>query len=119
MDRLPLPGRAVRGSRTGKPLYALLELISRRWTLRIVWELQDGSATFTDLQKRCDGMSTSTLTLRLSDLLGAGVVLQRESGAYDLTPLGAQLLDHLVPLDTWSQLWARQLAAREATSKTP
>ena len=33
---------AVRGSRTGRPVMALLDLLGRRWTLRIVWELRDG-----------------------------------------------------------------------------
>ena len=33
---------AVRGSRTGRPIMALLDLLGRRWTLRIIWELRDG-----------------------------------------------------------------------------
>lgn len=112
MELVPLPGRPVRGSRTGKPLYALFELISRRWTLRIVWELQGGPATFTELQTRCDGMSTSTLTLRLGDLLGTGVVGHTESGAYQLTSTGTQLLDRLAPLADWAQAWADDLAVQ-------
>jgi len=38
----PLPGRAVRGSRSGRPVMALLDLLDllgRRWTLRLLWEL--------------------------------------------------------------------------------
>ena len=35
---------AVRGSRTGRPIMALLDLLGRRWTLRIIWELRDGAA---------------------------------------------------------------------------
>ncbi|MEH2514939.1 DNA-binding HxlR family transcriptional regulator [Bradyrhizobium sp. AZCC 1610] len=37
--------RAERGSRTGRPVMALLDLLSRRWTLQIVWELRDGPLT--------------------------------------------------------------------------
>ena len=31
---------SVRGSRTGRPIMALLDLLGRRWTLRILWELR-------------------------------------------------------------------------------
>jgi hypothetical protein len=34
---VPLPGRAVRGSTTGRPIMALFDLIGRRWTLRVIW----------------------------------------------------------------------------------
>src|SRR5208282_722599 len=33
---IPKPGSPVRGSRTGRPLMALLDLLGRRWALRIV-----------------------------------------------------------------------------------
>ncbi|HEV7693887.1 MAG TPA: hypothetical protein VGO52_23840 [Hyphomonadaceae bacterium] len=32
--------RKVRGSRTGRPIMALLDLLGRRWTLRVIWELR-------------------------------------------------------------------------------
>ena len=35
---------AVRGSRTGRPIMALLDLLGRRWTLRIIWELREDRA---------------------------------------------------------------------------
>lgn len=34
----PLPGNSVRGSRTGRPVMALL---GRRGTLRLLWELRE------------------------------------------------------------------------------
>ena len=36
--------RAVRGSRTGRPVMALLDLLGRRWSLRIIWELREDRA---------------------------------------------------------------------------
>jgi DNA-binding HxlR family transcriptional regulator len=53
----PRPGAPVRGSATGRPIMALLDLLGRRWALRIIWELRDGPLTFRDLQAACDGMS--------------------------------------------------------------
>jgi len=40
-NEAPLPGRPVRGSSTGKPVMAALDLLGRRGSLRIVWELRD------------------------------------------------------------------------------
>src|SRR5262249_6915756 len=50
MARTPTPGRPVRGSKTGRPTVALLDLLGRRWTLRIVWELRETRRTFRALQ---------------------------------------------------------------------
>jgi hypothetical protein len=40
---------------------ALLDLLGRRWALRVLWELRDGEAlTFRELQARCGGVSSTT-----------------------------------------------------------
>ena len=46
--------RAVRGSRSGRPIMALLDLLGRRWTLRVLWELRADALGFRELQARCD-----------------------------------------------------------------
>jgi hypothetical protein len=47
----PQVGRPVRGSKTGRPIMAALDLLGRRSSLRILWELRAGSAlTFRALQ---------------------------------------------------------------------
>src|SRR5579872_4834582 len=50
----PLPGRPVRGSTTGRPVMAALDLLGRRWTLRVLWELRDGPLGARALRERCD-----------------------------------------------------------------
>ncbi len=61
--------RAVRGSRSGRPIMALLDLLGRRWTLRIVWELRDDrSLTSRALRTACDDASPTVLQTRLSEL---------------------------------------------------
>ncbi len=47
---------------------ALLDLLGRRWALRVVWELRDGPLVFRALQERCAGMSSSVLNQRLREL---------------------------------------------------
>ena len=66
----PLPGTPVRGSRTGRPMMALPDLIGRRWTLRVLWELRAGPARFEELRGRCDEMSTSAIPMVTSVVVG-------------------------------------------------
>ena len=87
---------------------ALLDLLGRRWVLRVLWELRAPAPTFRDLQQRCDGMSSSVLAQRLSDLRDAGLVASEHDSGYSLTPDGSALLELLVPLDKWAQGWARR-----------
>ncbi len=102
----PRPGSPVRGSRTGRPIMALLDLLGRRWTLRILWELHDGPETFRGLQDRCDGMSPSVLNTRLSELREAEIVSDPAESGYELTSRGRKLFDEaLRPLDTWARGW--------------
>lgn len=101
----PLPGRRVRGSASGRPIMALLDLLGRRWALRVIWELRDGSAaTFRELQGRCDGISSSVLADRLREL-GEAEVVERVGGGYALTVQGRDLLVRLAPLDDWAEQW--------------
>jgi DNA-binding HxlR family transcriptional regulator len=105
----PLPGAPVRGSTTGRPVMAALDLMGRRGALRILWELRDDAVlTFRALQAAAE-LPPGTLNARLSELRAAGVVAQ--AGGYRLTPRGAQLLDALAPLLAWSQAWAADLGA--------
>ncbi|MEU8136120.1 winged helix-turn-helix transcriptional regulator [Streptodolium elevatio] len=92
---------------------AALDLLGRRWALRVLWELSLDPAGFRELQRRCEGMSSSVLSTRLSELADAGLV---ESGddSYRLTALGRELVDALGPLTAWSDKWARQMGAAEA-----
>ncbi len=73
--------RRVRGSTTGRPIMALLDLFGRRWVLRLVWELREAKL----------------------------VELDPDSG-YRLTALGRELLQLLLPLHVWSEKWAKSLA---------
>lgn len=102
----PRPGRPVRGSSSGRPIMALLDLLGRRWALRVLWELRAGPATFRELRARCDDMSPSVLNTRLRELRGAGIVEDASgAGGYRLTSRGRKLLTALTPLDAWARGW--------------
>lgn len=106
---VPRPGQPVRGSATGRPLMAALDLFGRRWSLRVIWELQHGPLGFRALQQRCDDMSSSVLRQRLTELLDARLVEQQPDTAYALTDLGHGVYRALRPLVRWSNDWASVL----------
>lgn len=105
----PRPGRPVRGSTTGRPLNALLDLLGRRWALRILWELRDGPCTFRVLQERCGGVSPTVLNRRIRELRDTALIEAGAEGGYQLTPLGRELGEALEPLKAWAGRWDRRL----------
>jgi DNA-binding HxlR family transcriptional regulator len=88
-------------------LLALLDLLGRRWALRILWELRQQPASFQVLQQRCDSMSTSVLSQRLGELREAQLVEKDQAGGYTLTEPGSRLLAQLDGIDEWTQEWVR------------
>jgi DNA-binding HxlR family transcriptional regulator len=102
----PRPGRPVRGSRSGRPIMAALDLLGRRWSLRVLWELRSGALPFRALRDACEGVSPTVLNTRLRELQEAGVVESTDAG-YVLTRHGQSLSEALAPLDRWARGWAR------------
>jgi DNA-binding HxlR family transcriptional regulator len=88
---------------------ALLDLLGRRWTLRVLWELRDDELGFRELQARCDSMSASVLSQRLRELREAGILETDDAGVNRLTSHGGALLDALGPLDRWAKRWSARL----------
>jgi DNA-binding HxlR family transcriptional regulator len=90
---------------------ALLDLLGRRATLRLLWELRDGHPqTFRLLRSSADAVSPSVLNQRLKELRQARVVALGDGG-YLLTPEGRELLRHLKPLHRWAESWAQEAGA--------
>jgi DNA-binding HxlR family transcriptional regulator len=90
---------------------ALLDLLGRRWALRVLWELRGEPLVFRMLQERCDAMSPSVLNARLTELRAAGIVELLPTSGYRLTEEGRSLLRALAPLDDWAKRWARRAGA--------
>lgn len=98
-----------KGKETGKhrPIMVLLDSLGRRWSLRIIWELQAGPTKFRALRKACDGVSPSVLNKRLGELRDLGFVKKTGHG-YALTSDGESLADRLRKLDRWAQRWDKR-----------
>jgi len=110
MVKSVLPGRPARGSKSGRPIMALLDLLGRRWTLRIVWELRDEPRRFRELQDVI-GASPTMVNGRLGELRAARLVELDAGTGYRLTELGRELLRLFLPLHLWSEKWARALSS--------
>jgi DNA-binding HxlR family transcriptional regulator len=99
---------ALHGSRTGRPIMVLLDLLGRRWTLRILWELREGrKLTSRELRAACDEASPTVLQARLSELRAAGFLDLAAEGGYSLTPLGQELCETFLPLHRFAERWRK------------
>jgi DNA-binding HxlR family transcriptional regulator len=110
LKRAARPTAAVRGSRSGRPIMALLDLLGRRWTLRLLWELRNGRRlTSRELRTACDEASPTVLQARLSELREAGFLDLAAEGGYSLTALGQELCETFLPLHRFAEKWRKGL----------
>jgi DNA-binding HxlR family transcriptional regulator len=101
----PIAKRRVRGSRTGRPIMVLLDLLGRRWALRILWELRNGALTSRALRAACDEASPTVLNERLKELRKADFIELGDAG-YALTALGRELSEKFMPLHHFAEKWS-------------
>lgn len=85
----------------------VLDLLGRRTTLRILWELQSDSLTFRALLDACE-TNTRLLNMRLGELREVGLVDHGEGG-YRLTEEGKRLGSALKPLTQWADKWGHRM----------
>jgi DNA-binding HxlR family transcriptional regulator len=90
-----------------RPIMVLLDLLGRRWSLRLIWELRSEQLRFRALQERCEGVSSSVLNQRLHELRDAGAVEHGANG-YRLSEEGRRLLEAYRPLNAWAERWAER-----------
>ena len=102
---------SVRGSRSSRPIMALLDLLGRRWSLRIIWELRDAPLTSRALRSACDDASPTIVQARLSELRDAGLVELEPGDGYRLTPLGRELEQTFLPLHRFAERWSKHQGA--------
>ena len=81
---------------------SVLDLLGRRWALRLVWELRRSTLSFSELRGRA-GISPSVLSARLRELVDSGV-LERDGGRrYRLSGRGRELARILYELNRWAE----------------
>lgn len=98
----PIPGKPVRGSKTGQVIMALFDLLGRSWAKGIIWRLNNRPSTFRKLQEYCENISPTTLNRRLKELTNA-YLIERSLDGYQLTKQGQQLYELIYPLGKWAK----------------
>jgi DNA-binding HxlR family transcriptional regulator len=85
-----------------RPVEGVLDLLGRRWSLRLVWELRRSTLSFSELRER-SGVSPSVLSARLRELGEAGVVERGVGRRYQLSGRGRELARILFELNRWAE----------------
>src|ERR1700681_3026518 len=99
-----MPTRPPARPRTRDPILPLLDLLGRRWALRVLWELRIGACGFRNLQTACGNISPTVLSTRMRELRKAGLVMDSLPGL-ELTPSGEELAQALAALDGVARAW--------------
>ena len=81
---------------------SVLDLLGRRWALRLVWELRRSTLSFSELRDRT-GISPSVLSARLGELVDAGVAERDGARRYRLSGRGRELARILYELNRWAE----------------
>ncbi len=93
---------------------ALLDLLGRRWALRVIWELRGKQLSSRDLRVACDDVSPSVLQARVDELREAGIVALEAGAGYTLTPEGRRLAGTIYELNNWAKDWDKRGRTGEA-----
>jgi len=89
---------------------AALELLGRKWALRVLWELHHHSpCSFRGLQKLCGDLSPTVLNSRLTELREAGIIALRKNEGYIITGEGIALGKIILDLNEWAMHWAQRV----------
>jgi DNA-binding HxlR family transcriptional regulator len=88
---------------------ALLDLLGRRMSLRVLWELAHAGQplTFRELQVVAE-TNPSLLNTRLKEMRAAAIVVHHPGG-YGLSEDGKALVRLIMPLDEWAAAWGARL----------
>lgn len=101
--------RRVRSRRGHCPVRATIAVLEQKWTLAIIMALLKGSRRFTELAEVTPGLNTRTLTERLRNLEGIGIVDRHEtetprpSVEYSLTEKGRELKSVIRSISRWGR----------------
>ena len=73
------------------PITKVALILSDTWTMLIVHHLNEGPKRFCELERALDGISTRTLTLKLTTLSCEKLVMKDAEGYYSTTERGRGL----------------------------
>ena len=102
-------------ARCPKPTHELLQLLTRPWTMHVLWVLSNSGPTrFGALRRQIDGISSRLLTERLRDLEEKGFIYRHyeptipPAVTYGLTKRMEEISGALAMLDELAQKWQEE-----------
>jgi len=99
-----------------RPIVQLIDILGKKWVLRILWELQESPCTFRELQSRCGDLSPTIINTRIKDLCAAQLVYKSPESGYTLSQHGNELIELFYPLNEFANRW---IASIVTTTQTP
>lgn len=96
------------------PIALASEVLTQKWMLLIVRELNAGSTRFNDIRRGVPRISATLLKQRLDQLEEAGAIIRKpikksNADEYILTEAGQELKTVLGSIGEWGQRWARDI----------
>lgn len=93
------------------PVAETANILGRKWTLLIIYNLLSGGKRFNELKASLDGISSKTLSKELSALVEEGMVHRKVSTGppvaveYSLTEMGRDLKELIESMRSWGSKW--------------
>ena len=102
-------------------------IVAEKWSLLVVSRLGAGPLRFTELKRGIDGISQRMLTVTLRSLERDGLLTRTVHNvmpphvSYELTPMGAALLEATTPMMRWAagNLTHIEAARADYDARTP
>ena len=92
----------LRTAATSRSMAAALDMLGRKWSLRVIWELRVGPLNFRTLRAACGDVSPSVLQRRLHELRDMALIEKIPRLGYRLSARGERLFQVLVMLNKLS-----------------
>jgi DNA-binding HxlR family transcriptional regulator len=98
----------------------ILNRVGDKWTLYVIWRLNDGTKRFNEIKSEIEGISQRMLTVTLRGLERDGIVSRTMYPVvpprveYELTPMGRTLLDTAGELIHWAETHLEDIDAARA-----
>ncbi len=92
-----------------RPIMLLIDLLGRKWLMRILWEMRLGTCSFRELQARCGSISPTVVNKRIKELIENKLLEKNQPSGYQLTALGQELIMLFDPIDQWVTKWEKSL----------
>ncbi|HEX4920036.1 MAG TPA: helix-turn-helix domain-containing protein, partial [Candidatus Bathyarchaeia archaeon] len=93
------------------PFDSTFRILGRRWAPEVLFEIMNGTVRYSQLQRVLPGISPRTLSVRITELEAAGVIIKTRHNAngcvYSLTKKGRDARQVLASIANFTVRWHR------------